>query len=173
MEYIEKPVRPGPLRSGPERDQLESWLAYCRTTLISKCAGLNIDQLKIRLIPTSSLTLLGLMRHMTIVEQVWFDARFAGHDSAVYYGSEDDGDADFNDLDSAPLSEVLDNFQSTCARSNELARGHDLSEMVASMPSGRELVDLRWIYIHMIEEYARHLGHADLLRESIDGEVGY
>ena len=172
MHQIPNQERPALLKSGTERDQLESWLAFYRATLLTKCAGLSIDQLKMRPIPSSSLTLLGLVRHMTFVEQVWFDMRFAANDVNEYYKRAEDRDADFNDLEGASLDEVVDNYHRACERSDGLARGHGLDEMAVRITEGRE-VDLRWIYIHMIEEYARHLGHADLMRELIDGETGY
>ncbi len=172
MHVIPPQVRPTLLKCGAERDQLQSWLALYRSTLLTKCAGLSLDQLKIRPIPTSSHSLLGLVRHMTLVEQVWFDMRFSANDVDEYYQRDEDHDADFNDLESASLDEVVANFHRACERSDELARGHDLDEMVRRIAKGRD-VDLRWIYIHMIEEYARHLGHADLMRELIDGETGY
>jgi uncharacterized damage-inducible protein DinB len=172
MRVIPNQERPSLLKCGTERGQLESWLAFYRSTLLLKCAGLSLDQLKIYPIASSSLTLLGLVRHMTLVEQFWFDMHFASIEVDEYYKCADDHDADFNNLGSASLDEVVNNFHRSCARSDDLARGHDLDEMATQITKGRE-VDLRWIYIHMIEEYARHLGHADLLRELIDGETGY
>ena len=165
--------RPHPPNTGNERAQLDAWLAFYRATLLRKCAGLALEQLTRRPVATSSLSLLGILRHMTFVEQIWFDVRFAGTTVTEYYKSAGDRDADFNELDSAPLDEVIANFQTACERADELARGHELDEQVAEPGKGREKVDLRWIYLHMIEEYARHCGHADILRELIDEETGY
>jgi hypothetical protein len=119
------------------------------------------------------MSLLGLVRHMTFVEQVWFDARFAGHDVVEYYKRPDDREVEWTELDSATLDEVVANFNRACETSDELARGHDLEEFVRRSGAGWDPVDLRWIYLHMIEEYARHCGHADILRELIDGTTGY
>ena len=160
------------MNSGPERVQLESWLDFQRTTLLVKCAGLDVEQLSSRPVATSTLSLLGLLRHMTFVEQAWFDAVFAGLEAPEYFKRAENRDADFQELDSATLEEVYQLFLSATARSREVASGHDLDEMAAVERRGRH-VDLRWIYVHMIEEYARHLGHADLLRELIDGSTGY
>jgi uncharacterized damage-inducible protein DinB len=164
--------RVAPLLSGPERDQLESWLDFYRATLLLKCAGLSVEQLSTRAVASSDLTLLGLLRHMTFVEQVWFEKVFAGRDVDDYYKRDDDRDADFHDLSSASLDVVVGLFHRACAMSRDVSSGRDLDEMALVARRGRE-VDLRWIYLHMIEEYARHCGHADLLRELIDGTTGY
>lgn len=119
------------------------------------------------------MSLLGLLRHMAFVEQIWFDVRFAGNDVVEYYRSPDDRDAEWTELDSATLVEVVANFNRACETSDELVRGHGLDEMVKQPGAGREPVDLRWIYLHLIEEYARHCGHADILREMVDGATGY
>jgi len=173
MDEIPRFERPKPVASGDERRQLDSWLAFYRATLLKKCSGLGVDNLTRRPIESSSLSLLGLLRHMTFVEQIWFDARFAGRDVVEYYRSPDDREAEWTKLDSATLDEVVDNFHRACATSDDAARGHDLDEFVVSTGTWREPVDLRWIYLHMIEEYARHCGHADLIRELIDGTTGY
>ncbi len=172
MHEISAPSRVGPPHSGEERAQLEAWLDFHRATILMKCAGLNVEQLKARPVPSSDLSLLGLLRHLTFVEQVWLQMVFSGHEVTSYYKRDDDNDADFHDLDGASLDDVVDLFERSCQTSRDLADGHDLSEMALAPRHGRE-VDLRWIYIHMIEEYARHNGHADLLRELIDGATGY
>jgi len=119
------------------------------------------------------MTLLGILRHMTYVEQAWFDARFAGNDVVEYYKRTDDREVDWTELESATLAEVVANFNQACETSDELARGHALEQMVTKPGVNREPVDLRWIYLHMVEEYARHCGHADILRELVDGATGY
>ncbi|HVB70816.1 MAG TPA: DinB family protein [Acidimicrobiales bacterium] len=172
MHDIPAPTRVGPPHSGAERDQLDAWLDFHRATILMKCAGLDVEQLRARPVPSSDLSLLGLLRHLTFVEQIWFQIVFSGQDATMYYKRDDDNDADFHDLDSASLEDVVDLFERSCQTSRDLAHGHDLSEMALAVRRGRE-VDLRWIYIHMIEEYARHNGHADLLRELTDGATGY
>ena len=166
------PERPELLFSGPERPQLDSWLEFCRATLLSKCDGLVLEQLKQRPVASSQLSLLGIIRHMTFVEQTWFERIFAGRDAAEYYKRADDRDADFLDLDEVGLDDVLANYEVAIATSRECCAGHDLSEPSAKVSRGR-FTDLRWIYVHMIEEYSRHNGHADLIRELIDGVTGY
>ncbi len=172
MDSIERAERPKPPDHGDERTQLEGWLDFYRATLLAKCAGLDLEQLTRRPVPSSALSLLGLVRHMTLVEQAWFEFTFANFAAASYYELGTDPDADFHDLASHSLAEVGANFDTACERSRQLSAGHDLSAMAAALRRGRE-VDLRWIHLHMIEEYARHLGHADLLREMIDGTTGY
>ncbi|HEV3267550.1 MAG TPA: DinB family protein [Acidimicrobiales bacterium] len=172
METFSAPERPNVPASGEEKAQLDAWLDFFRATLLHKCDGLRAAQLKERPVASSRLSLLGIVRHMTFVEQVWFDTTFAGHDPVEYYKTEGDRDADFNDLDSHALEEVMDLYLHAVRVSRELSEGHALDE-VATKPRRGRAVDLRWIYVHMIGEYARHCGHADLLRELIDGTTGY
>jgi hypothetical protein len=172
METFEAPERPNPPTTGSARSQLDGWLDFERATLLHKCNGLKVAQLKVRPVATSSLSLLGIVRHMTFVEQLWFETVFAGRETVGYYKTDADRDADFNDLDSVAAEEVFDLFVRTVELSRELASGHAESELAAAPRRGRE-VDLHWIYVHMIEEYARHNGHADLIRELVDGATGY
>ena len=171
MDAIPAPLRVEPVDYGPELASLEGYLDYYRATLLVKCAGLSFDLLKRRSVAPSTMSLLGLLRHMTRVEQTWFDVRFAGNDVARYYSDPEDPDAVFNDLDGSSLDEVHALYLATCERSRQLCEGHDLNERVARVERGAD-VDLRCIFVHMIEEYARHCGHADLLRECIDGTTG-
>jgi hypothetical protein len=171
VETFEAPERPHIPFNGPEPLQLESWLDFYRATMLEKCSGLNAAQLKERPVATSALSLLGIVRHMTFVEQVWFESTFAGLDTLDYYKT-DDRDADFNDLESDSVETVFDLYERVLRVSRDLAADHDLDEMAKKPRRGRD-VDLRWIYVHMIEEYARHCGHADLIRELIDGTTGY
>jgi uncharacterized damage-inducible protein DinB len=166
------PLEAAPFQSGPEQVQLSSWLDFYRDTLALKCAGLSIEQLALPSVPPSTLTLRGLLRHTTFVEQHWFQLTLAGLDAEPLYEKENDPDGDVNDRASASLEDVERHFRKSCERSRELCQGLDLDTMARAPRPGRE-VHLRWIYIHMVEEYARHCGHADLLRECIDGVTGY
>jgi hypothetical protein len=172
VETFSAPDRPNVPASGEEKAQLDAWLDFFRATLLHKCDGLNAAQLKERPIATSRLSLLGIVRHMTFVEQVWFETTLAGHEVIEYYKNEGDRDADFNDLDSDALEVVMDLYLHEIKVSRELSARHDLDEVAKKPRRGRE-VDLRWIYVHMISEYARHCGHADVIREMIDGTTGY
>jgi uncharacterized damage-inducible protein DinB len=145
---------------------LEAWLDFQRATLLVKCAGLTDDQLRLRACPPSTLSLLGLVRHMNEVEQAWF-GRFVGDDAKVY----DRPDADFEDVDGADVAADLAAYRAQVARSQERVAGHGLDETFTGF-RGRP-VSLRWLVIHLIQEYARHNGHADLIRERIDGATGF
>jgi len=158
--------------AGPERTQLEGWLDFHRATLLVKCAGLTDEQLKQRPVASSTLTLLGLMRHMIVVEQWWFEIVLRGvgtHDDLPFNVAVNK-EADFEALDETPVAEVEAMYLAMCERSRIASADLPLDTMAVASRRGDR--DLRWIFLHMIEEYARHNGHADLLRELIDGETG-
>ena len=160
--------RPRPPFVGDERAVLDGWLDFHRATLLWKCEGLTLDQLKRAPVPTSTLTLLGLVRHLTEVERGWF-LPFLGEQVPDLYCSEDNPDGDFDDVPDADAAGDL-------ARYGEVVDA--ISGLLAHRPLDEVEVDegnsynLRWIMTHLIEEYARHNGHADLLREAIDGRTG-
>jgi Protein of unknown function (DUF664) len=161
-----------PLVAG-EREALEAWLDYQRETLLIKCSGLTAEQLKEHAVPPSGLTLVGLVRHMTDVERWWFRVHGTNQEMAFRYFAVDALDADFEDLDEPDAPAVLAAFWGEVGLARAAVRDLDLDHVVPSHGHHPERVrDLRWIYIHMIEEYARHNGHADLLRERIDGVTG-
>jgi Protein of unknown function (DUF664) len=165
-------VRAEPPSVAAERIALQGWLDYHRATLRWKCAGLTGEQLVLRPVASSTLSLLGLVRHMTEVERSWYRYRFGGQTglTAVYCSDEQpDGDFDLTEPAAAEADFVA--FTAECAAADDAARGHSLDETFIHPRTGERL-DLRWIYLHMIEEYARHNGHADLLRELIDGVTG-
>ena len=155
-----------PPRTGGERESLQGWLDFHRTTLQHKCAGLDHARLAERPVPTSSLSLLGLVRHLTDVERWWFRTNQAGEDVSGPYDPAATG-LDFDGLDDTPAEEVFDLFRAECAAADAAVADLPL-EATFTSPRGIEL-NLRWVYLHMIEEYARHNGHADLLRELVDG----
>lgn len=165
MEYQEIP------RNGDERSTLLAFLEWQRETLARKCAGLAPDQLRIRSAEPSTLSLLGLVRHMADVERGWFRATLAGEDVAERYGSDDDVDGDFNNVATADVDEAFASWHEECGLADEIISRRAL-DATGKQRSGRE-VSMRWILNHMIEEYSRHNGHADLLRERIDGATGY
>jgi uncharacterized damage-inducible protein DinB len=153
----------------PERRALEAWLDYHRDTLLTKCAGLSEVQLRERSVPPSSLSLLGLVRHLAEVERWWFRIRLDGQDLGDIYCTEENPDGDFDDVDTADAQADLATYRAEVQLAREAAAGKELE---ASFERRGETRDLRWVFLHMIEEYARHNGHADLLRERIDGAVG-
>ncbi|WP_330350186.1 DinB family protein [Streptomyces sp. NBC_00582] len=162
--------RPVPLLTGDELPMLESWLDFHRATLELKCAGLDDRQARTAAASPSELTLLGLAQHLTEVERNWFQRVFAGLDVPVVF-EEETGYA----LDPARgLDEVLEVWRREVARGRELIAGRSLEETgrIVDGPMTGAVVSLRWVLIHLIEEYARHNGHADILREQIDGVTG-
>src|SRR3954453_4460116 len=161
--------------AAPERRALEQWLDYHRATLLHKCPGLTPDQLKQRSVPTSGLTLLGILRHMAYVERWWFRLHGAGEQLDLQFSTDEWPDADFEDLDSVPAADVLAAFENECESARKAVAGKSLDDVVTCGPEHHHRSherDVRWLYLHMIEEYARHNGHADLLREAIDGTTG-
>ena len=166
-------ARPG-LQAG-EREMLTGWLEHHRGILLWKCEGLTDDQLRQRSVPPSTLSLLGLVRHMSQVERGWFRQVFLGEDVPDLYDARDDPDVDFNGVDDADTAADFAAFEAECDASRQVVAAAPDLDVLSKERSERtgEQFSLRWILTHMIEEYARHNGHADLLRESIDGATGY
>ena len=155
---------------GDERAMLEGWLDYHRATLLLKAAGLTAEQLKRAAVEPSNLTLLGLIRHMAEVERSWFRRRGAGQEIDHIYCSDDNIDGDFDDVAGADAEADYRTFQAEVELARAAAAGLSLEHQFAT--ARRPAISMRWVYLHMIEEYARHNGHADLLRERIDGVTG-
>jgi uncharacterized damage-inducible protein DinB len=164
-------VRVDPPLSGSESDMLESWLDYHRTTLLMKCEGLSPEQLAHRAVPPSGLSLLGLVRHMTELELQWFQRVFGRTDVALLYCTEDSPEGDFEGAHADTAHESIERFKQECDQSRRVIATADSLDELGQVPKWGE-VSLRWILVHVLEEYARHNGHADLLRECIDGSVG-
>ncbi len=150
---------------------LDAWLEFHRATLLMKCAGLTAEQLKLRSCPPSTLTLLGLVRHLTDVERSWFRRLLAGEEAPPIYYDEINVDGDFNDVDTADPTATLAAYVAEVAACRAAVAGTGLDATFVR-PRDQQEYSLRWVYNHMIEEYARHNGHADLLRERIDGATG-
>ncbi|MFJ6292628.1 DinB family protein [Streptomyces griseoviridis] len=167
--------RPVPPAHADERAMLEAWLDFHRATLALKCSGLADDQSRLAALPPSTMTLLGLVQHVAEVERNWFQRVFARLDVPPVHGD--------NNLDGYALRPDRGLDEATARWQVEIARGRELiadaslddcgrlSEQDAGFVGDQE-VSLRWIMVHMIEEYARHNGHADLIRERIDGVTG-
>ncbi len=168
-----RPAPPDPPTAVGERDMLMSFLEYYRSVLIRKCADLDHDQLQ-RTVADSTLTLGRLLRHMAFVEDHWFQAMLHGRTLpdpwiGADWAAQPDWEMDTS-TDFAPI-ELAEQFDAAVARSRSAVDGIDL-DTFAGVERHGSLTTLRWILVHMIEEYARHCGHADLLREAIDGSVG-
>jgi uncharacterized damage-inducible protein DinB len=164
--------REGGTSLGDERATLIEFLRCQRLTLRLKCEGLDVEQLARRAVEPSTMSLLGLVRHMAEVERGWFRRRFAGQDAARRYQSEADPDGDFDGAvaDPAVVDEAWAAWRAEIAFAEQFVRETDLG-FVGQDGVGAP-ISLRELLVHMIEEYARHNGHADLLRERIDGRLG-
>ncbi|MFH8341753.1 DinB family protein [Streptomyces sp. AM6-12] len=162
-----------PALNAGEREMLEGWLDFHRRTLIAKCEGLTDEQLRTASVPPSELTLMGLVRHMAEVERAWFRKVMAGEDAGSIYCSDADVDGDFHATEADTWQEAHATWQAEVEAAGRIAAGRELDELSRGKSRfSEEPFSLRWIYTHMIEEYARHNGHADLLRERIDGAAG-
>jgi uncharacterized damage-inducible protein DinB len=170
VEDLEDPRRREPPYVLGERDMLEAWLEFHRTTLVLKCEGIDDAARKRRPVPTSLLSLHGLLRHMAEVERDWFHRVLLEEPETPFIWADPVIDDAELIVDDADWPADLAAFEAQCEVSRENAAGHDLDD--TGLRRG-EAVSLRWIYNHMIEEYARHNGHADLLRELVDGAVGW
>ena len=163
-------ARIDPPQVGDERTMLVAWLDYGRATLLAKCEGLSREALVERSVPPSDLTLLGLVRHRTEGEHYWFSRVIGREDAPPLYYYDVDPDGDFHPPADVDAEADLAAFRTECDRSRALVAAQPSLEVTGKGPGGP--VSLRWILLHMTEEYARHNGHADLLRERIDGATG-
>jgi uncharacterized damage-inducible protein DinB len=169
--YLEDPRRQLPAFLLADRPMLEAWLEFQRTTLVLKCEGLDDEGRKRRPVPTSKLSLHGLLRHTAEVEREWFQRVLLGDAAATFiWRTPGVADSELVPLDAADWAADLAAWQAQCEASRRAAASRKLDD------TGRQdgqPCSLRWIYAHMIEEYARHNGHADLIRELVDGGVGF
>ena len=163
----------GPMTGG-ERAVLDHWLDLYRDTVLLKIAGLDVDQLARRAVPPSSMSPIGVVRHLTEVEAYWLRVVLLDErDVADYYCTPTSPDGDFDDVHPATAAADVAAYRAELATTRaNAAAWTDLDAPVRGMRKGNP-VNLRWILVHLIEEYARHLGHMDLLREVIDGRTGY
>ena len=171
VDDLQDPRREEPAFVLPERKMLEAWLEFHRVTLLLKCEGLDDESRKSRPVASSKLSLHGLVRHMAEVERNWFRRVLLQDEDAspIWYDPAID-DRELVPLDDADWAADLRAWQAECDGSRQAAASRDLDD--TGVRHGRPC-SLRWIYVHMIEEYARHNGHADLLRELTDGRVGW
>jgi hypothetical protein len=172
---VQKIVRPERAVSGPWLEVIASNLDYHRATFLWKCEGLSDAQLRQRPVPTSGLTLLGLMRHLQGVERHWFQRTPAGTTPRFFtyrtYVTAA-GDEWYDESDRTPARDVYEDYVKACEESRQVfARVTDDTARIVSSPEFGD-TDVRFVLEHVIEEYARHVGHADLLREAIDGTTG-
>ena len=159
-----------PLRAG-ERETLRAFLDYHRATLAMKCDGLSDDDLRRRSMPPSTLTLLGLVRHMAEVERTWLRRAINVEDIPLIWSDDGDFQAAY-DASASTRSEAFEAWQAEVEQSRRIEQEAESLDVTGYHASWGEDVSLRLVMLHLIHEYARHNGHADLLREAIDGTVG-
>jgi hypothetical protein len=158
-----------PLEAG-ERATLTAFLDFNRETLALKCDGLTDDQLRERAVPPSGLSLLGIVRHLAEVERNWFRPVLEGEEMRLIYAPDLDWEGAFRDVATRDVSEAFSTWRAECDHARALVSSAPTLETRGFR--GGEWFSLRWVLNHMIEEYARHNGHADLLRERLDGVTG-
>ncbi|MEV8377667.1 DinB family protein [Kribbella sp. NPDC056861] len=163
--------RRDPATAASERELLQGFLDFHRGTLLWKTAGLTGEQLTQARIEPSTMTLLGLVRHLSEVERYWYQVCLAGRPVELKLWTDEYPDGDFDLVDPARAAEDLADLREAIRISDEIAAAHALDDTF-TRPKGTTEYSVRYLYIHMIEEYARHNGHVDLLREQTDGLTG-
>jgi uncharacterized damage-inducible protein DinB len=165
--------RPGPPPRADERATLTGFLRWQRGTLELKCAGLDPEAFARRSVPPSTMSLLGLVRHMAEVERGWFRRFMAGEQAPLLFDMYNDGDFEGAVADQETADEAWRLWRAETEYADRfVAAAPDLETLSAREDASRGRMSLRWVLTHLIEEYARHNGHADLLRERIDGRLG-
>jgi hypothetical protein len=157
------------VRTAGEREVLEGFLDYLRKVLSGKLRGLSEDDARRRLVPSLT-TLIGIVKHAAGVERNWFQHWLAQRPREQISGNARGDAASWDPGPGETIADVIDEFGAACAESRQIAAGFSLDDTVPHDYLGQ--VSLRWIYVHLIREYARHAGHADILREQIDGATG-
>ncbi|MFJ8311213.1 MULTISPECIES: DinB family protein [unclassified Streptomyces] len=163
--------RTGPPHFGDERETLRAFLDYHRATLAMKCEGLGDEELRRQSMPPSTLSLLGLVRHMAEVERTWFRRVFEDQDVPMVWSDKTDFQAAY-DASRSTRAEAFAAWEAEVEHSRRIERAAGSLDLAGHQPRWGEDVSLRMVMLHMILEYGRHNGHADLLREGIDGTVG-
>lgn len=163
--------RPSPPLQAGERETLRAFLDFHRATLALKCDGLSDDDLRRRSMPPSTLTLLGLVRHMAEVERTWFRKVINGEDLPLVWSDAGDYQVAY-DASGSTRSEAFEAWQNEVEHSRRIEREAESLDVTGYQPRWGEQVSLRLVLNHLCHEYARHNGHADFLREGIDGVTG-
>lgn len=163
--------RPRIPRVAAEREALAAYLEYYRATVEMKCRGLTPEHARARPMPPSTLSLHGLVRHLAGVERWWLQQNFERRDVPFLFITADNPDLDFDPPSDADFAADLEAWRAECAVSREIVAAHDLDDTARPL-DWYEDVDLRWLVLRMITEYAQHCGHLDLLREGVDGRTG-
>lgn len=167
--------RSNTLPAAGELETINSFLDFQRATMIRKVEGLTDEQAASQPVAPSTLSLSGLIKHLSLVEESWFQSVFAGGELGEPWSTapfDDDKDWEFNSASEDRLSDLVAMYESACEKSREVVATADSLGEMSEKDTRRGKVSLRWILLHMIEETARHAGHADLIRERIDGATG-
>ena len=159
--------RINPPVAGGERESLEAFLDWQRSTVVLKARGLSDTDAATRLTPSLT-TVSGLIRHLADVERSWFREDFAGEKNVPAFWTEEDPEAVFRVTAADSLEAIIADYEAACAESRAVCAPASLDDLCA----GGDGQSLRWLYLHMIEETARHAGHIDILREQLDGMTG-
>jgi hypothetical protein len=162
--------RPEPPHVADERAQLAGFLDFQRATAVWKAEGLTDELARRSLVPSELITVAGLISHLRLNEEWWFENVIGDKPDAWQEILEEDPDAEFRLGLTTPLAQLIADYRAQCDISRELVAKHDLDDVVAT-PSGKEF-SVRWVILHMLEETARHVGHLDLIREQLDGLTG-
>lgn len=163
--------RIGPPRFGSERDMLRAFLDYHRATLAMKCEGLTDEELRQQSMSPSTLSLLGLVRHMAEVERAWFRRVFDDNDAPMVWSEKIDFQAAY-DASASTRDEAFGAWDAEVENSRRIEREAESLDQAGYQPRWGEAVSLRMVMVHVLLEYGRHNGHADFLREGVDGTVG-
>lgn len=158
--------------SGSERDLLNGFLDYHRATILKKIKGASEEDLKRPTNPPSTLNLLGLVKHLALNEAWWFGSQFAGQSIDIPGVDENDPESDFVVNPDETLEGIVQLYLTECEKARRIVAAAELDDLAVATNRAGEHFNLRWIILHMIEETARHNGHADFLRESLDGVTG-
>ena len=163
--------RPDPPMIADEREMLRAFLDFHRGTIAMKCEGLSDEDLRRQSMPPSTLSLLGLVRHMAEVERTWFRKVVNGEDLPLVWSDENDYQVAY-DATGSTRAEAFAAWEAEVEHSRRIEREAESLDIIRYNPRWGEDVSLRMVMMHMVHEYARHSGHADLLREGIDGTTG-
>jgi uncharacterized damage-inducible protein DinB len=163
------PTADQPDSRGGERQVLEAFLDFHRQVLVSKVDGISENEARHRRVPSKT-TLAGLIKHMIGVERGWFQEVLGGRNPEDIGPNVGGGEESWDLAESETVSSLIEEYEQTCEQSRRTAARFALDDAVPEPDMGQ--VSLRWIYVHMIEETARHAGHADILREQTDGAAG-
>ena len=166
---VSPPTADQPDSTGSERQVLEAFLDFHRQVLVSKVDGISENEARHRRVPSKT-TLAGLIKHMIGVERGWFQEVLAGRKPEDIGPNVGGGDESWDLAENETVSSLIKEYEQTCEQSRQTAARFALEDAVPEPDIGQ--VSLRWVYVHMIEETARHVGHADILREQTDGAAG-